>query len=79
MKPEIHTYPTLADLSVAAAELISGLAEAAIKKKNVFTLVLSGGSTPRLLYEDLALQPFSKRIDWHKTHIFWGHRSRFCR
>ena len=72
MKPEIHTYPTLADLSVAAAELISGLAEAAIKKKNVFTLVLSGGSTPRLLYEDLALQPFSKRIDWHKTHIFWG-------
>ena len=72
MKPEIRTYKTLADLSRAAAEFIVGLAEATIKKKNVFTLVLSGGSTPRLLYEDLALQPFSKRIDWHKTHIFWG-------
>lgn len=72
MKPEIHTYPTLADLSVAAAEFIVELAEAKITEKNIFTLVLSGGSTPRLLYEELARQPISKRIDWQKTHIFWG-------
>jgi 6-phosphogluconolactonase len=72
MKPEIHTYPTLADLSVAAAEFIAELAEARIKERNLFTLVLSGGSTPRLLYEELAGRPISSRIDWQHTHIFWG-------
>jgi 6-phosphogluconolactonase len=72
MKPEIRTYATLANLSSAAAEFIAGLAEATIKERNIFTLVLSGGSTPRLLYEELACQPISKRIDWQKTHIFWG-------
>ena len=72
MKPEIRCFPNLSDLSRDAAEFISELAEATIKERNVFTLVLSGGSTPRLLYEELARRPFSRGIDWHKTHIFWG-------
>jgi len=72
MKPEIRCFPNLADLSRAAAEYICEIAEEAIKKRNIFTLVLSGGSTPRLLYEELACQAISKRIDWQKTHIFLG-------
>ncbi len=71
-KPEIRSYPSLPKLSLAAAEFIAELAEASIKERNIFTLVLSGGSTPLLLYEELARQPLSKRIDWQKTHIFWG-------
>jgi len=62
----------LPELSLAAAEFIAELAEATIKERNIFTLALSGGSTPRLLYEELARQPTSRRIDWQKTHIFWG-------
>jgi len=72
MKPEILTYPSLEDLSRAAAGYICEIAEEAIKERNIFTLVLSGGSTPRLLYEELARQPISKKIDWQKTHVFWG-------
>ncbi len=60
------------ELSLAAAEFIADLAEASIKQRNIFTLVLSGGSTPRLLYEELASQTISKRIDWQKAHFFWG-------
>jgi 6-phosphogluconolactonase len=71
-KPEIKSYPSLPELSLAAAEFVAELAEASIKERNIFTLVLSGGTTPRLLYEELARQPISKRIDWQKTHIFWG-------
>ena len=71
-KPEIRSYPNLPELSRAAAEFIAELAEARIEERNIFTLVLSGGSTPRLLYEELARQPISKRIEWPKTHIFWG-------
>jgi 6-phosphogluconolactonase len=72
MEPEIRTHPSLEELSRAAAEFICEIAEEAIKERNIFTLVLSGGSTPRLLYEELARQPLSRRIDWQKTHIFWG-------
>ena len=71
-KAEIRSYPSLPELSLAAAEFIADLAEASIKERNIFTLVLSGGSTPRLLYEELARQPIAKRIDWQKTHLFWG-------
>ena len=71
-KPEIRSYPSLPELSRAAAEFIAELAKVTINNRNIFTLVLSGGSTPRLLYEELARQPISKRIDWQKTHIFWG-------
>jgi len=71
-KPKIRTYLGLEDLSRAAAEYICQIAEEAIRKRGIFTFVLSGGSTPRLLYEELASQPISKRIEWPKTHIFWG-------
>jgi 6-phosphogluconolactonase len=62
----------LSELSLAAAEYIAELAEARIKERNIFTLVLSGGSTPRQLYEKLANQPISNRIDWQHAHLFWG-------
>jgi 6-phosphogluconolactonase len=71
-RPEIRSYPSLPELSRAAAEYVCETAGEAIRKRGVFTFVLSGGSTPRLLYEELARQPISKRIDWQKTHIFWG-------
>ena len=71
-KPEIRSYPSLSELSLAAAEFIAELAEARIRERNIFTLVLSGGSTPRQLYEELANQPISNRIDWQHTHLFWG-------
>ena len=72
MKPEIRCFPKLSDLSKAAAEFIAKLAEVSIRERNLFTLVLSGGSTPRLLYEEMASQPLSTRIDWQRTHLFWG-------
>jgi 6-phosphogluconolactonase len=72
MEQEIRTHPSLEELSRVAAEFICEIAEEAIKGRNIFTLILSGGSTPRLLYEELASQAISKRIDWQHTHLFWG-------
>ncbi len=37
-----------------------------------FTLVLSGGSTPRKLYELLAAGPYRERLSWNRVHLFWG-------
>ena len=72
MKPEIRTHPSLEDLSRAAAEYICEIAERAIKERGIFTFVLSGGTTPRLLYEELAREPFAIRVAWQHTHFFWG-------
>jgi 6-phosphogluconolactonase len=72
MKPEIRTHPSLEDLSRAAAEYICEIAETAIKERGIFTFVLSGGTTPRLLYEELAREPYAGRIAWQHTHLFWG-------
>ena len=72
MKPQIHRYPSLEHLSRAAAEYICEIAERAIKERGIFTFVLSGGTTPRLLYEKLAREPYARRVDWQHTHLFWG-------
>src|SRR5204862_5272293 len=37
-----------------------------------FTMVLSGGSTPKKLYHLLASEEFKNKIDWQKLHLFWG-------
>lgn len=71
-KPEIRSYSSLSELSRAAAKFIAQLAEARIKERGIFTFVLSGGTTPRLLYEELAKEPHASRVDWQHTHLFWG-------
>ncbi len=38
----------------------------------VFVVCLSGGSTPRRLYECLAAPEIASRLPWRRTHWFWG-------
>ncbi len=37
-----------------------------------FTISLSGGSTPRRLYELLAQRPYRDALPWDRAHWFWG-------
>src|SRR5262249_23268967 len=48
------------------------LARAAILTRARFTVVLSGGSTPRRMYQYLAATPFRERVDWTRVEVFWG-------
>ncbi len=57
---------------IGAADEIATQAQEAVKKTGRFTLCLSGGSTPRRLYELLASEPWVKQMPWGKTHIFFG-------
>ncbi len=72
MKPEVQRYPNLEALSNAAAEFTCRLAEKNVQKRGAFTLALSGGNTPRPLYEALARPPFDTRMPWRDIHLFWG-------
>ena len=39
---------------------------------DLFRIALSGGTTPRLLYERLASADFRDRIEWRRVDLFWG-------
>ncbi|MGL4883459.1 MAG: 6-phosphogluconolactonase [Waterburya sp.] len=49
-------------------EIILSRLQTAIESRDRFTIALSGGSTPKPIYEALATQS----LPWEKIHIFWG-------
>jgi len=44
----------------------------AIKDHGFFAVALSGGSTPKAIFERLSLPANAKRIPWEKVRIFWS-------
>src|SRR5436189_5457931 len=68
----LHTFKDETAVSLAAAEWITGLITQKLKNQDQFTWLLSGGNTPKHLYQLLATQQFSNKIDWKKIHIFFG-------
>jgi 6-phosphogluconolactonase len=68
----IQIYDSLEELSRAAADLFLQIALTAVRQKGLFSVALSGGQTPRCLYEILARPPYRETIPWTRTHLFWG-------
>ena len=56
-------------LAQRAAGWITGLAAAS---RDRFAICLSGGSTPRRLYQLLGESPYRDRLPWDRVHWFWG-------
>src|SRR5512147_2236580 len=69
---ELRVYGDPEQLARAAAELFVTLAAESIKARGRFRVALSGGSTPRRVYELLASNGFKRRIDWDRVDLFWG-------
>jgi len=66
------------ELTSAAAERITALVERAIAERGNAMVSLTGGTTPRHLYEALAdpVGPWRARIAWSHVHLFWGDERR---
>jgi 6-phosphogluconolactonase len=69
---QLHIFKTADELSTALAEWIITYINDVLRRKDNFTIVLSGGSTPRKLHQVLASHPYRDRINWEKLHFFWG-------
>ena len=69
---ELQVYKDAEQLANATAELFVGTAAESMKARGRFRVALSGGSTPRHVYELLASRRFSSRVDWNRIDIFWG-------
>lgn len=72
MPKNIIVSEDLRDLSRAASEMFVQIGRKAIERNNRFTVALSGGSTPKLLFQTLASEEFRARLDWTKTYFFFG-------
>jgi 6-phosphogluconolactonase len=64
-----QTFDTAKALAQNVAAWLCGLAEAGGRR---FSVCLSGGSTPRALYEQIATPAIASRFPWSRVHWFWG-------
>jgi 6-phosphogluconolactonase len=72
LTPEIKVVPDPEAVAITAAERTIVAAEIAIELRGSFSIVLAGGTTPRLLYNFLAAEPARSLLDWTKVHVFFG-------
>ena len=54
-----------------AAKLIVSLGNDAISRRDEFTLALTGGHTPKIVFDLLSSNSYSHLLDWSKVSIFW--------
>ena len=65
---EVVIYADLSTLIDGAAGFVEEAADEAIAARGSFNVALSGGNTPRPVYQRLA----SAKIDWTRVHVFFG-------
>jgi 6-phosphogluconolactonase len=69
---EIRVFKDLEELSEAVAQQWIQLSQQAVRSRGTFHVALSGGSTPRFLFEKLATLKIADQIDWMNTHCYFG-------
>jgi 6-phosphogluconolactonase len=72
MTPALGTLRVFDDAAMLAQESARFVCERARAQTGSFVLCLSGGSTPRPVYEALAAPPLRERFPWDRTEFFFG-------
>jgi 6-phosphogluconolactonase len=68
-RPRIDVSPDFESLAHRVAQWVTDLACATPGR---FSIALSGGSTPKRLYQLLAATPLREAMPWERVHLFWG-------
>lgn len=71
-EPNVFVFDDAESLARGTAARVAELARASIEARGLFTVALSGGSTPRRIYELLAGAEFKDGIDWPNVHVYFG-------
>jgi 6-phosphogluconolactonase len=70
--PGVRVYPNPIEVARTAARLFVDYAWQSIARYGQFFVALSGGNTPRTMYELLGSAEFRGQVDWAKVHVFWS-------
>jgi len=68
--------PDAESIAREAARLWLEIARDAVSQRGSFSIALSGGATPRRLYELMASAPANAEAPWSQTFVFWGDERR---
>ncbi|HEX2866077.1 MAG TPA: 6-phosphogluconolactonase [Ignavibacteriales bacterium] len=68
----LQDYPSSEELALAAAGLFRQFALESVERSGFFLAALSGGSTPKRMYQILSESPFKETVPWGKIHLFWS-------
>lgn len=71
-KYNLEIYDNPQELAWAAASQLASLAEQSIAERGLFTVALSGGSTPKAMFSVLSNKPFADALPWPAIKFFWG-------
>lgn len=69
---ELHVFQNPETVCRELAGWLVSHAAAVSREQGRFSIALSGGSTPKRLYELLASDEYRDRVDWQTWHVFWG-------
>lgn len=67
----IRIFDDLDTLYKEAAGFFADLSEKSIREKGRFTVALSGGSSPKAIFQLLATEEYAGKIQWDKIYFFW--------
>jgi len=67
----VKIYSSPLELAEKFAEVLVKMIRKSAKLENSFTIALSGGSTPELLYSLLS-EKYAESVPWQSVHFFWG-------
>jgi len=69
---ELNIFNTEEEVLHALAAYFVKIAQDSIAAKGKFSVALSGGSSPKKLYQLLTSPAFSAEVDWDKVYFFFG-------
>jgi 6-phosphogluconolactonase len=70
-EPEIRVYDTPETLVQETAHQVMQIAREAVNARGRFVAALSGGTTPKGLFQQLTEEPYYSLIPWDKTFFFF--------
>ncbi len=68
----VRAYVDAEELALKAAHYFARLADQYVVGDGLFTVALSGGTTPQALFKLLAQEPFYSTVPWSEIHFFWA-------
>ncbi|RRB06659.1 6-phosphogluconolactonase [Larkinella rosea] len=71
-QPSLHIFETADATVMALADFFVRTARESIAETGRFSVALSGGSSPKKLYELLATPEYSTQVNWEKVDFFFG-------
>jgi 6-phosphogluconolactonase len=64
--------PDEQSLAERVAERFVSLAAESVRARGAGLICLTGGKTPRRMYELLASDPWAARLEWDRIHLYWS-------